>query len=149
MSDISGAFAAPAETERHPRILLSWGSFEFSIDTLAYRTLQRTAEWRWAEQALIGKTDCLQYTGKSARTVKLEGETHAGFGGGPEYIDKLYDLCDEGAPQLVVAGTGDIFGYWVATGLSDSTPVLLPGGGARSRNFTLDLKYYGEKLQNA
>lgn len=46
------------------RVMLSFGEFEFSIDTAAYNAMKRTMEWRWDEQQLIGKNDLLQYTGK-------------------------------------------------------------------------------------
>lgn len=132
------------------RIMLSWGGFEFSIDTVAYNQLERTQEWRWAEQALIGKGDILQYTGKAAREVTLTGDTHARFrnGRGISAIDDLFELADKAEPQLLVSSLGDIFGYWVATRHSDTTSSFSPGGGGKTRGFTIGFRFYGDKLSN-
>lgn len=45
-------------TDVASRVMLSFGEFEFSIDTAAYNAMKRTMEWRWDEQQLIGKTTC-------------------------------------------------------------------------------------------
>lgn len=73
-------------TDVASRVMLSFGEFEFSIDTAAYNAMKRTMEWRWDEQQLIGKNDLLQYTGKGARTITLEGMVHAGFRDGVEWM---------------------------------------------------------------
>ncbi|KAK6058095.1 hypothetical protein COOONC_04327 [Cooperia oncophora] len=77
-------------TDVASRVMLSFGEFEFSIDSAAYNAMKRTMEWRWDEQQLIGKKDLLQYT--------------------------------------------------------DNTTSFLPGGAPKNKTFTLELKYYGEKL---
>ena len=125
-------------TEVASRVMLSFGEFEFSIDTAAYNAMKRTMEWRWDEQQLIGKNDLLQYTGKGARTITLEGMAHAGFrdGVGMDALDTL----------VQVSSTGDVMGYFVATAYSDNTTSFLPGGAPKNKTFTLELKYYGEKL---
>ena len=129
--------------------MLSFGEFEFSIDTAAYNAMKRTMEWRWDEQQLIGKNDLLQYTGKGARAITLEGMVHAGFrdGAGLDALDTLVQMVDDNpAPHLLVSSTGDVMGYFVATAYSDNTTSFLPGGAPKNKTFTLELKYYGEKL---
>ncbi|HAO2835148.1 TPA: phage tail protein, partial [Escherichia coli] len=81
-------------TDVASRVMLSFGEFEFSIDTAAYNAMKRTMEWRWDEQQLIGKNDLLQYTGKGARTITLEGMAHAGFrdGVGMDALDTLVQM---------------------------------------------------------
>lgn len=156
IEDISAAFSqaqgefepSSSQSSEAPRVLMSWGDFEFSIDNAAYSTLSRSAEWRWSEMQLIGKRDLLQYTGKSTRTVSLDGETYAGFGAGPEATEALFQQADLERPQLLVSGTGDIFGYWVVTTFNDVATSLLPGGGARRRTFRIEMKYYGEELSD-
>ncbi|EMK8764601.1 phage tail protein, partial [Escherichia coli] len=101
-------------TEVASRVMLSFGEFEFSIDTAAYNAMKRTMEWRWDEQQLIGKNDLLQYTGKGARAITLEGMVHAGFrdGVGMDALDTLVQMVDDNpAPYLLVSSTGDVMGY--------------------------------------
>ncbi|MCW6026335.1 phage tail protein, partial [Serratia marcescens] len=73
---ITGAYSArpPADSGS---IMMMLGNFEFSIDTATYNQLTREARWRWSEQERIGRQDLLQYTGKSARSVKMDGEAHS------------------------------------------------------------------------
>ncbi|EOC1941028.1 phage tail protein, partial [Escherichia coli] len=109
-------------TDVASRVMLSFGEFEFSIDSAAYNAMKRTMEWRWDEQQLIGKKDLLQYTGKGARTISLEGMVHAGFrdGVGMDALDTLVQMVDKNpAPHLLVSGTGDVMGYFVVTAYSD------------------------------
>jgi hypothetical protein len=131
-----------------PRIMLSFGAFEFSIDTAAYKTLTREASWRWAEQQRTGKQDLLQYTGKPGRTAKLEGEAHSSFKNGVAAIDDLYDLADLAEPQLLVTSEGDVMGYWVVKDFTDTTTSLLPGGAARHKTFSVTIQHYGDDLDN-
>ena len=131
-----------------PRIMLSLGDFEFSIDTVAYKTLSREASWRWAEQQRTGKQDLLQYTGKPGRTAKLEGEAHSSFKNGVVAIDDLYDLADLAEPQLLVTSEGDVMGYWVVKDFTDTTTSLQPGGSARHKTFSVTIQHYGDDLDN-
>ncbi|EOZ4686704.1 TPA: phage tail protein [Klebsiella pneumoniae] len=148
--DDSDYTATTSAGSANSRVMMSWGGFEFSIDNLAYKTLERSQEWRWNAQALIGKSDLLQYTGKGARDIKLAGEAHARFkkGVGITAIDDLFDLADMEEPQLLVSSAGDIFGYWVAVTFTDAVTGFMPGGGAKNRNFVIGLKFYGDKLSN-
>ncbi|MEL4016548.1 phage tail protein [Dryocola clanedunensis] len=131
-----------------PRIMLSLGSFEFSIDTVAYQTLVRDASWRWQEQQRIGKQDLLQYTGKSGRTVKLDGEAYQAFRNGISAIDDLYLLADEAKPQQLVTSEGDVLGYWVVKAFNDSINQFIPGGGPRHKTFSVTIQHYGDNLDN-
>ena len=99
------------------RILLKLGGVEFTTTGAAWNTLSREVQWRWAEQQRTGKQDLLQYTGKAARTVRLEGEAHVRFGDSLNRVDALFDLGEGATPQLLVSGSGDILGYWVVTRL--------------------------------
>jgi len=43
--------------------MLQLGSFQFSIQSTAYQTLQRSIEYRWPAQDRFGKEPALQYVG--------------------------------------------------------------------------------------
>lgn len=131
-----------------PRIMLNLGGFEFSVDTAAYNALTRDASWRWAEQQRIGKQDLLQYTGKSGRTIKLDGEVHASTEAGVIYIDVLLATADVPEPKLLVTSSGDVLGYWVIKNFTDTTSSFLPGGEARHKTYSITIQHYGDDLSD-
>lgn len=130
------------------KVMMMLGDFSFSIDSTAYNQLTREASWRWSEQERIGKQDLLQYTGKSGRTVRLEGEAHAFFRKGVDAVNDLYDLANKAEPQQLVSGAGDVLGWWVVTDFTDTTNRFLPGGGHRNKNWTMTLKHYADDISN-
>jgi len=140
--------ASAARGAQEAKVMMMLGDFAFSIDTTAYQQLTREAQWRWAEQARIGKQDLLQYVGKSARTVRLEGQSHAFFRNGVDSVNDLFDIGENAAPQQLVSGAGDVLGWWVMVDFSDVTTRFLPGGGQRNKNWTVTLKYYADDLSN-
>lgn len=144
---ITGAYDArqPADSAS---IMMMLGNFEFSIDTATYNQLTREARWRWSEQERIGKQDLLQYTGKSARSVKMDGEAHSQFRNGVASIDTLYDLADKAEPQQLVSSAGDVLGWWVITDFTDTTPAFLPGGAPRKKTYSITIKHYADDLSN-
>ncbi|MBH2533998.1 phage tail protein [Serratia marcescens] len=151
MVDIIGTITGAYDARRpvdSASIMMMLGTFEFSIDTTTYNQLTREARWRWSEQELIGKQDLLQYTGKSARTVKMDGEAHSLFRNGVASIDALYDLADKAEPQQLVSSAGDVLGWWVITDFTDTTPAFLPGGAPRKKTYSITIKHYADELSN-
>lgn len=136
-------------TENAQDVMMGIGeSFVFSISTSAYNQLQRSEEWRWAEQVRFGQNDALQLTGRPNPTITVTGKIHALFmdGCGLGQLDKLRALGNSGNPQQVVMGTGEVLGFWVITALTDNQSKFLTGGAPKLQDFTLALKYYGETL---
>lgn len=140
--------AKRARASNHSRVMLLLGDFEFSIDMLTYNQLAREANWRWSAQERIGRPDLLQYTGKTRRTVTLQGEAHAFLHRGVNAIDDLYELADKATPLLLVSGAGDVLGYWVVEKFSDSTTRFLPAGAPRHKTFSIGIRHYGDDLSN-
>lgn len=132
-----------------PRIMMTLGEMEFSIDTLAYNALSRDASWKWAEQERAGKPGLLQYTGKSRRTIKLDGEAHGKLNESILWLDKLPDMLgDKAEPQLLVLGNGDVLGYWVVTAFTDNAMSFYAGGAARHKTFSLTIQHYADDILN-
>lgn len=148
LEDAGRAQSGAVRGAEQARVMLMLGDFAFSVDTTAYNQLTREASWRWSEQERIGKQDLLQYTGKSGRTVRLEGQAHAFFRNGVDAVNDLYDLANLAAPQQLVSGVGDVLGWWVVTEFADTTSRFLPGGGHRNKNWTLAIKHYADDISN-
>lgn len=123
-------------------------TFIFSISTVAYSNLQRSDEWRWVEQTRFGKNDALQYTGRPNPVITLAGKTHAYFmdGVGIGQIELLRQLGNNYAPLQLVTGAGEVMGYWSITALTESQTSFLMKGAPKQQEFSLTLKYYGDRL---
>ncbi len=123
-------------------------TFIFSISTVAYSNLQRSDEWRWVEQTRFGKNDALQTTGRPNPVITLAGKTHAYFmdGVGIGQIELLRQLGDAYTPLQLVTGSGEVLGYWAITALTEAQTSFLMKGAPKQQEFTLTLKYYGDRL---
>jgi phage protein U len=119
-----------------------FGDFLFSLNTAAYQSLSRKSSYRWAAAERIGKTEFLQFMGPNAQTVSLAGEIVTTYRGGVGQIDRLRDIASEGKPQVLMQGTGDVFGRWVILSIDDEQTEIAPFGLPRQQAFTIELKYY-------
>lgn len=129
------------------KVMLSFGSFKFSISSAAYSELTKTWNWKWAAQPVIGHSDRLQCTGKEPVSVSISGEVSALFNGvGVNQIETLAKLGDEMKPQLLVSGLGDILGYWCMTSVTETNTKFMAGGLPRMQTFTAELKFYGDNI---
>ncbi|WP_338418163.1 phage tail protein [Izhakiella australiensis] len=148
LEDNQQAAGSTARARQTASVMMMLGDFVFSIDTTAYNQLTREASWRWSKQERIGGQDLLQYTGKAARSVTLNGEVHASLGKGIDAVDALYRLADQARPQQLVSGEGDVLGWWVLTNFSETTNRFLPGGAHRHKAWKITLEYYADDISN-
>jgi len=126
------------------RVMLALGEFRFEIETAAYQKLSLNQSWRWPEQARINRDPALQFVGRGADEISLDGVIYPGFKGGLEQVEAMRDLADKGKPQPLVDGLGRVWGPWVITDISDTRSVLTDNGQPRKIDFNLKLKAYGE-----
>lgn len=129
------------------KVMLSLGSFKFSIKSAAYSELTKSWSWRWSGQSLIGQSDKLMITGKEPVRINIAGEVSALFNNvGVNQIESLAKLGDEMKPQLLVSGLGDILGYWCMTSVKETNTKFMAGGLPRLQTFEAELIYYGDNL---
>ncbi|NCA70899.1 MAG: phage tail protein [Sphingobacteriia bacterium] len=77
-------------------VMLSLGSYRFGLNTAAYQTLERSAEWRWPQQDVIGRFPVRQWVGPGNRTIKLQGlvlPSWKGMLGLPNLISRVPELA--------------------------------------------------------
>lgn len=128
-------------------VMLSLGGVKFSITTLAYQSLSKIHEWKWANIEQYGHIDSLHFTGKENPKISLNGVIYSDFESvGNGQIDKLVALGDQGKPFLLASGIGDVLGYWVVLSVNEEQVSFKKNGSARKQNFTVELKYYGQSL---
>jgi len=126
------------------RIMLALGEFRFEIATAAYQKLAHSQSWRWPEQARITREPALQFMGKNAAEIDLEGVIYPSFKGGLGQIEAMRTMADRGEPLSLVDGLGRVWDRWVITELSDTRTLFTDDGQPRKLEFRLKLKAYGE-----
>ena len=123
------------------------GGFQFKVTAAAYNTLTREHSYRWASQARFGNHNALQYTGKDATSISLEGEIAVMYRNvGPHQLEALVAMADRGMPYLLTSGTGAILGYYCIKSVSESQRKIAAKGLPRLQSFSLELEYYGNTL---
>lgn len=120
-------------------MMLSYGTFVFSLSTLAYEQLQRQMAWRHASSARIGAAPARQFLGRDEETIELQGTIAAELGADLQSLDVLRELADEGRPQALVEGTGLVYGGYVIVGINETRKELFNDGTPRLIDFQLSL----------
>lgn len=128
------------------RIMMGLGDFRFGLSTAAYQRLQRSTEYRWEEQARVGREPALQFIGRSLASVDLEGVIYPTFRGGLSQVDAMRDMAGMGEPLTLVDGTGKVWGEYCILGVGDAQTGFTDDGRARKIEFTVRLKEYGEDV---
>ncbi|MEZ6853022.1 phage tail protein [Halodesulfovibrio aestuarii] len=135
-----------------PQPMMRLGEYVFSLDTAVYQSMSRTSKYNWAEQARIGRNPSLQYTGTGADTLSLPGIIFPTFKGKLRQLEAMRAEAEKGTPLLLIDLYGlnkvnrNVLGYWCITSVKEKTSDYLAGGIPQKIEFTLDLKYFGDKL---
>jgi len=145
---------------------MMWGSFIFSLSTLAYQRLTVQEGWNWAAQPRIGETERLQYTGKKAPVIQFEGEIYAALvndslltsalesyglfsSSGMDPVEQLRMQANTHMPYMLVTGTGRVMGYWALTQLSQVMDTFGLNGQHTHQTVSLTLQYYSSTFAGA
>ncbi|MFZ5548065.1 MAG: phage tail protein [Pseudomonadota bacterium] len=121
-------------------MMMGFGQFTFSLETLAYQQLERAAEWRHPSNSLVGAAPASQFTGPGDDTTTLNGTLHPAFKGDPQSLDLLREMANSGKAWPLVSGTGRVYGAYVITSLREAETNHLANGTPTRIDFTLMLK---------
>jgi phage protein U len=121
-------------------VMMQLGSFQFSINTAAYKELRRRTDYRWAAQDRFGQLAALQYTGPGSDSIALSGVVYGDYRGGTGQIEAMRSVAGQGFPQLLIDGYGNLLGRWVIDGIEESQTVFAAAGRPRKQEFTLQLR---------
>ncbi len=122
--------------------MMRLGAFKFSLDTAAYQSLQRTAQYRWAAQERVGTNNALQFTGLGPETVELQGVIFPAFRGGLGQLDAMRRAAAAGVPLPMIDGRGRVWGLWVIEQVSERQDTFAARGAPRRQEFDLRLTRY-------
>jgi len=123
-------------------MLMSLGLFVFSLQTAPFETLRRSASQRWESKNRVKAGPAYQWTGPGEETITVEGSLVPGITGNTDQLDTLRRMAAEGKPWLLTAGTGEVMGPWIVTGLEEGRSHMLTNGTPRKVTFSLSLKKY-------
>lgn len=123
-------------------VMLTLGTYQFSIDTAAYQQFERTTEHSWAEQARFGQGPLLQYTGFGAEKIKLDGVIYPRFRGGLVQLDRMRNDAGKGVPFTLISALGYVLGDFVIEKVTERQTEFVMSGLPQKVEFTLELKRY-------
>lgn len=124
-------------------VMMSLGSFRFSIETAAYEELRRNTTYDWPDQQRVGRESARQFTGISEDTIELSGRIYPTYRGGLGQVDDMRELAGRGQPLLFVDGRGRVWGKWCITRISETQRAFMANGAPRRIDFALSLQAYG------
>ena len=138
-------------------IMMALGPFRFSVNTAAYQSLRRAAQYRWPAQERIGRPPARQFVGVGSETITLEGAIYPysgepfldqvineRVGSGPAQLDQLRELAALGEPLLLTDGRGKVWGKWCVESVDETQTVFFANGAPRKIEFNLSISSYGE-----
>ena len=128
--------------------MLMFGDVPFEAPASAYQTLARAAEYRQASQDRVHQRPIHQFTGLGRDTITLDGVVFPGHFGVPglSHLARLRALAEAGRPRILVAGTGEVFGKHVVTGIDETRTRVFSDGAPRRVTWRLSLARYGDDV---
>lgn len=126
-------------------MLMALGQFVFSLQTLAFQSLQRQTAWRHAQNSRVGARAASQFLGPGDDTITLPGVVLPEFGNRIS-LDELHTMADAGQPLALVDGTGRVYGQWVITDKSETASHFTTLGQPKRIEFSLSLRRVDDNL---
>ncbi|MCU1064322.1 phage tail protein [Stenotrophomonas maltophilia] len=121
-------------------MMMSYGTFVFSLPTAAYEQLQRQMSWRHASSERLHARPARQYVGLGEDTISLQGVIAGELAANLDVLDELRALADEGKPQALVEGTGRVYGAYLLVSLNETRKELFADGTPRLIEFQMQLE---------
>ena len=90
-------------------MMMSFGTFVFSLDSAAFLQLQRQMSWRHATSERVGARPASQFLGPGDDTIDLSGLIAPELTGTRASLETLRELAADGEPLPLVDGAGVLF----------------------------------------
>lgn len=126
-------------------MLMALGQFVFSLQTVAFQSLQRQTAWRHAQNSRVGARAASQFLGPGDDTIALPGVILPEFGSRMS-LDELHTLADAGQPLALVDGEGRVYGQWVITEKSETASYFSRTGQPARIEFSLSLRRVDDNI---
>jgi phage protein U len=126
--------------------MLLFGPVLFSVNTVSYDQIVRTARFNWSAQSVIGRQPVYQYLGYGERAITLEGVIYPGRYGELSHLMLLEQTAGLGLPMPLFSVYGYTLGAWCVTSYQETGTELMDNGQPRKINFTVSLLQYASLL---
>ena len=143
MPDVVERGASSAPAVGGGSVMLTIGPVSLGVSTSVYQRARRSTAWRWPAHDLIGRRPARQWTGPGAEQITLDGVVMPSFRGS-NVVRVLLALARSGEPQVVTAGTGEVWGTWCLESVEESRTAPFGDGAPRRIAWTLKLVHSGE-----
>lgn len=130
-------------------IMMILGPYPFGLDTAAFQELNRNTEWRWPSQDVFDSRPVVQFTGAGDDSITLPGVIFPEYWAGTGQLDALRALGDQGEPQTLIDGRGNVLGEWVITSVQERQTIFAQAGVGRRQEFTVALKRFDREVTSA
>ena len=120
-------------------MLMSLGSFIFSIDDLLFDQIRERRTWRHPGGERVGLAPSYQYAGPGEHTLSMGGLLAPGQIGRRDALDDIVTMAKTGEAQPLLDGEGYVYGAFVITGLDTTKSHFLRFGLALKVDFTIDM----------
>lgn len=121
-------------------MLMALGQFLFTVDVLSFKELQRDRQWKYASNQVARGRDSQQYMGSGEDTVTLSGIIYHEHGFGKrQSLDDLAALADRGQGNMLVDGSGYIYGVYKIDSINEGKTIFVDVGVSRKIDFTVKL----------
>ncbi|HDX0800944.1 phage tail protein [Stenotrophomonas maltophilia] len=130
-------------------MMMSLGTFVFSLSTAAYQQLQRQMSWRHPTSERVGARAARQYVGPGEETIDLSGVIHAELADDLLTLDVLRELAAEGRPLALVEGNGTVYGAYVILSINEGRTEFFSDGTPRRIDFQLQLARTDDDAEEA
>ena len=120
-------------------VMLTYGTIAFSVTQAAYQALRRSTRYRIPALDRVGDRPGYQFTGPGEDGITLSGVIMPTYRGRPAVLQDLRALGAEGEAHPLTGGTGEVFGRWIMSELTEERSALFDNGQARKIAFTVKL----------
>ncbi|MGV7167417.1 phage tail protein [Xanthomonas axonopodis pv. cajani] len=121
-------------------MMMSYGTFVFSLDSAAFLQLQRQMSWRHASSERVGARAASQFLGPGDDTIDLSGLIAPELTGTRASLDTLRELAADGEPLPLVDGTGVVHGPYLLLAINETASLFFEDGTPRRIEFQLSLR---------
>ncbi|MBA0289207.1 oxidoreductase [Stenotrophomonas maltophilia] len=128
-------------------MMMSLGTFVFSLQTAAYQQLQRQMSWRHPASERVGVLAARQYLGPGEETIDLSGVIHAEMTDDLLTLDVLRELAADGRPLALVEGNGTVYGGYVILSINEGRTEFFADGTPRRIDFQLQLARIDDEVE--
>lgn len=130
-------------------VLLSYGYFVFSMQSVPFHEFIRTVQWRQATNDVLGRMPKTQFLGKQNESITLSAVLMPEVTGGAVSLRLLEKMADEGKPYPLISGVDfSVLGWFVVESFNEKRMHFFNDGAPRKIEFDMTLKRTDDAVYN-